>query len=180
MTIEKRFASSSQKVAGRLLSGLAVPYNQEARIGEFTEIFTPGSMTRTLADRTGKRDVVAITDHDASALLGRVSSGTLKLTETARGVEFELELPPTSLGDEILALAQRGDLGGVSFGFLPLAEQWDGDKRVVTEADLYEISIVRAHSAYDNAGTLSVRSLQQKAQQDYRRSLYLHYLGGAR
>jgi HK97 family phage prohead protease len=180
MTIEKRVAAAPfQQVTGRTLSGYAVLYGVETRIGDFTESFAAGSLTQTLANRDGKRDIVALADHDASALLGRVSSGTLKLKEDARGLAFELDLPPTLLGDEILALAQRGDLGGVSFGFIATADDWQGDRRTVTQADLFEISIIRSHAAYhDTASTLSIRSLHANAEQDLRRRLYAIYLGG--
>jgi HK97 family phage prohead protease len=181
-TIEKRLAPAGyqQAVTGRTLSGYAVLYNVEARIGDMTESFAPGSMTKTLANRQPGRDIVALVDHDLSSLLGRVSSGTLKLTEDQRGVRFDIDIPRSALGDEILALQARGDLGGVSFAFRATDQSFDGDKRVVKEAELYEISIIKAFSAYPNGDTLSVRSLHQQAANDLRRQLYTHYLGGAR
>ncbi len=181
--IEKRFASSA-KVEGRTLSGVAVPYDQEARIADFRERFAAGSMRTTIANRDGKRDVVALVDHRADQLLGRQSSGTLKLTETARGIEFELSVPPTALGDEILALQARGDLGGVSFGFIATAEDWQGDLRTILLADLYEISIIRTHSAFDNGGTLCLRAMAadagegEGAEAYMRRAYYIAMLAG--
>ncbi|NTF48508.1 HK97 family phage prohead protease [Rhizobium rhizogenes] len=179
-TIEKRLAVEGlQAKTGRTLSGYAIMYGVESRIGDFTESFAPGSVTKTLRDRPNQRDIVGLVDHDASQLLGRQASGTLRLQDTPKGLAFEIDLPPTPLGDEVLALAQRGDLGGVSFGFIATAEDWQGDKRTVKEAQLLEISIIKAHAAYqDTASTLSIRSLHANAESDLRKRLYLHFLGG--
>ena len=181
-TIEKRLAPAAyqQTVTGRTLSGYAALYGVEARIGDFTESFAPGSMAKTLANRPAGRDIVALVDHDTSSLLGRTGSGTLRLQSDAKGLRFELDVPETPLGDEILALQGRSDLGGISFGFVATGESWQGTKRTVTEAELFEISIIRAFSAYPNGDTLSVRSLHQQAANDLRRQLYVTYLGGAR
>lgn len=179
-TIEKRLAASDfSAVKGRTLSGYAVQYGVESRIGDFTESFASGSVRKTITDRPDQRDIVGLADHNSSELLGRTSSGTLRLNEDARGLAFEIDLPPTPLGDEILALAARKDLGGVSFAFIPIAEEWSGDKRTVTEAQILEISIIRAHAAYaSTASTLSVRSMCQQAEQSLRQHMYLHYVGG--
>ena len=51
----------------------------------------------------------------------------------------------------MLALASRGDLGGMSFGFRPVAEDWrDGGKtRELRAVELVEISVVSAWPAYE-------------------------------
>ncbi len=52
---------------------------------------------------------------------------------------------------DMLALASRGDLGGMSFGFRPVAEDWrDGGKtRELRAVELVEISVVSAWPAYE-------------------------------
>ena len=57
-------------------------------------------------------DILALVDHDAGRLLARTSSGTLRLGTDSRGLHFELDLPETTLGRDVLALAERRDLGG--------------------------------------------------------------------
>ena len=63
-------------------------------------------------------------DHDRYARAGAHSrvarSGS---SEDSNGLAFELSVPDTSAGRDVLALAERGDLGGMSFGFLVI-ERW--------------------------------------------------------
>src|SRR5262249_44528598 len=96
--------------------------------------------------------------HDPTRLLARTKSGTLRLTEDRQGLAFELDLPATTLGADMLALASRGDLGGMSFGFRSVDEDWQppgmtlsGKKRTreLRAVELVEISVVSAWPAYE-------------------------------
>ena len=49
----------------------------------------------------------------------------------------------------MLALAERGDLGGHSFAFIPMDERWDGERRKLASVDLHEISVVQRWPAYE-------------------------------
>ena len=53
-------------------------------------------------------------------------------------------MPDTQPGRDVLALAERGDLGGMSFGFtVPKdGERWRGKKRELVQIALREISVV--------------------------------------
>lgn len=44
----------------------------------------------------------------------------------------------------LVALADRGDLGGMSFGFIATDEAWQGDTRELRAVDLREISVVQS------------------------------------
>jgi HK97 family phage prohead protease len=57
----------------------------------------------------------------------------------------------------VLALAERGDLGGMSFAFVPLDEHWDGDRRELHSVSLREVSVVSAWPAYERT-EVSARS----------------------
>lgn len=81
--------------------------------------------------------------------MARTKSGTLRLAEDSQGLEFDLSLPDTSAGRDVLALAERGDLGGMSFAFLPVDEEWNGERRTLKAVNLLEISVVNAWPAYD-------------------------------
>jgi len=96
------------------------------------------------------RDVVALVDHDPKAVLGRTRTRTLRLAEDTRGLAFELDLPDTTTGRDVLTLAERGDIGGMSFGFNVRAggETRDGQRRELRSLDLMEISVVHAFPAY--------------------------------
>lgn len=136
-------------VKGRRLEGYAALFDTEARIGgRFTEIIRPGAFRASLA--TGG-DLLALVDHDPARVLARTRSGTLRLSEDARGLAFDLDLPDTQAARDVLALAERGDLGGASFGFTvpPGGDEWTGDRRELRTVDLFEVSIVAAWPAYD-------------------------------
>lgn len=160
MDLERRFTSSAT-VEGRQLVGLAAPYGSEAKIADFRETIAPGAFTRTLAEN---RDILCLADHDPARVLGRTKSGTLQLREDERGLRFELQVPDTSTGRDLRALAERGDLGGVSMGFIATRDSWDGELRTLHEVELHEISIVAAHPAYPTT-TVSLRSRQAAALQ---------------
>jgi HK97 family phage prohead protease len=145
--LEKRGASAPQ-AQGRKLTGYAAVFDQPAEIAGFVEVIKPGAFAASLA---AGRDIVALVDHQPSKILGRTRSGTLRLREDAKGLAFEIDVPDTSAGRDLLALAERGDLGGCSFGFtVPEGGQrWDqGKRREITRAVVHEISIVHAWPAY--------------------------------
>jgi HK97 family phage prohead protease len=146
--IERRGAAVELRPAGRRLEGYAAVFDSETRIADFTEVIRPGAFRGSLS---GSRDVLALMDHDPSKVLARTRSGTLRLSEDPRGLHFELSLPDTQAGRDALTLAERGDLGGMSFGFLPAAggENWDGRRRELRAVDLFEVSVVSAWPAYD-------------------------------
>jgi HK97 family phage prohead protease len=143
------------RAAGRRLEGLAAVFDQEADLSGFREVIRRGAFRRSL--KSG--DVLALVDHDRSKLLARTRSGTLRLEEDARGLVFSIDLPDTQPGRDVLALAERGDLGGMSFGFtVPKGgETFDGDTRELIDIDLREISIVSAWPAYEGT-SVSARS----------------------
>ncbi|UGB25570.1 HK97 family phage prohead protease [Methylorubrum sp. B1-46] len=142
---ERRSASIEVRAKGRRLEGHAALFGVEARIGTFSETIRAGAFKDSLG-----RDVLALVDHDPSRVLARTRSGTLRLAEDTRGLAFDLDVPDTSIGRDILALAERGDLGGMSFGFTasPGGEAWSGEKRELRAVTLFEISVIQALPAY--------------------------------
>jgi HK97 family phage prohead protease len=156
MELERR-SFGEVRAVGRVLHGVAVPFGKSADIaGMFSETFMPGSFSATLAKGS---DVAALADHQPEMLLGRLRSGTLRLSETATGLQYEIDLPSTSLGNDIQELARRGDLSGVSVGFVVDAQSWPDPKtRRIEAATLHEVSVLRgALPAYD-ATTIALRS----------------------
>ncbi|MCT8992045.1 HK97 family phage prohead protease [Chelativorans sp. SCAU2101] len=144
----ERRASLELRAKGRRLEGYAALYGVDTRISDFTEVILPGAFTDTL--REG-RDVLALADHDPKAVLARTRSGTLRLSEDSRGLHFDLDVPNTSIGRDLLELAERGDIGGMSFGFTvrDKGERWTDNRRELRAVNLHEISIVSAWPAYE-------------------------------
>lgn len=131
--LERRSASEIA-VTGRTLSGYAIIFHEPANLGAFTEIVEPGAVDRTLREQL---DVRALADHDATArgVLGRVSAGTLRLAKDARGLRFEVDLPDTSVGRDLLESVTRRDVRGASFRFeviKPGGERWEQRSGVLT------------------------------------------------
>ncbi|MCK1600830.1 HK97 family phage prohead protease [Bradyrhizobium sp. 166] len=127
------------------ISGFAISWNRPAIIaGVFEERFARGAFDKHLAQNP---DVAALWAHDPSRPLGRVSNGRLKLRSDAIGLYYSLEPDPDApLGQEALATVGNGTVTEVSVSFTPVVEEWtdDGDipKRLITEAKLFEISLV--------------------------------------
>ena len=171
----ERRAAVELRAAGRRLEGYAAVFGVEARIGSFTETIRVGAFRASLLSG---RDCPALVDHDASALLARTSSGTLRLAEDARGLAFSLDVPDTQLGRDVLTLAERRDLGGCSFAFKTNDEAWPtADRRELRAVELIEISIVHAWPAYDQT-TVSARSRARSVALDdaHRRRRFLELL----
>jgi HK97 family phage prohead protease len=166
--LEIRRAAEVRTAAGRRLEGYAAVFNTEARIGDFSETVRPNAFRASLLSGA---DVLALVDHDPGRLLARRSSGTLRLSEDARGLAFDLDLPDTTLGRDVLALAQRGDLGGMSFGFRVTDENWPArDQRELRAVDLAEISVVHAWPAYSGT-TVAARAQDGRLAALHRRRL---------
>ena len=159
-SFEKRGYAAEIRTKGRRLEGYAATFGNPAIIGgRFTETIAKGAFSGSIRSRV---DVLALVDHDPSRVLARTRSGTLRLSEDSRGLAFDLDIPDTQAGRDVLALAERGDLGGMSFGFTALDEQRDGDKRELRAVELHEISIVLAWPAYDGT-VIQARSQSQSA-----------------
>lgn len=160
----ERRAAIELRAAGRRLEGYAAVFDSPARIGRFIEIVRPGAFRASLEARG---DVLALVDHDPSRLLARTGSGTLRLAEDSRGLAFEIDLPETQLGRDVLALAERRDLGGMSFSFRTKAEAWPSrDRRELRALELIEVSVVQAFPAY---GGTSVQARSRAAGALHRR-----------
>lgn len=168
MNIEKR-AAHSVAAEGRKLTGYAAVFGQEARIADFSETISVGAFGASLRSGT---DILALADHDPKRVLARTKSGTLRLSEDSTGLRFELDVPDTTVGRDILALAQRGDLGGMSFGFtVPEGgEHWQGDKRELRAVTLHEVSVVQSFPAYEGT-SVSARARQNRTEADRRIAL---------
>ena len=95
----------------------------------------------------------------SSDLLGRQSSGTLRLGIDSQGLEFDVDIPNTSYGADIRELVGRGDLTGASFGFVPGEDDWsrtrDGRQlRTHTSVSrLVDVSVV-SFPAYEGASVM--------------------------
>lgn len=152
--VERRVAielrAGGDKKSPRLVGHAAIFNSPSQDLGGFTEIVLPGAFTRTLKT---DRDPLALVQHMPQLVLGRRSAGTLRLTQDAKGLAFEIDVPDTTTARDLLVSVERGDVRGASFAFSTPAggDRWEmrGDKvvRELIDVDLHEITIT-AQPAY--------------------------------
>jgi uncharacterized protein len=68
-------------------------------------------------DALNRDDVRGLFNHDSSMLLGRMGAKTLRLAVDQTGLRYEIDMPDTSTGNDVMALIRRGDIFGSSFSF---------------------------------------------------------------
>jgi len=157
---------------GRIVTGYAAVFNSPTRLWEeLDEVIAPGAFATAISDS----DVRCLFDHDWGKVLGRTKSGTLKLEEDDHGLRFEVELPKTSVADDLIESMNRGDINQCSFGFWPTKESFDYSAtpvvRTIEEVELYEVSIVSLPAYEDTEATLSRSKSQMKAEFEKRKKL---------
>src|SRR2546429_1600764 len=98
------------------LGGYAAKYGVRSHVigNQFREVINSGAFDRVLRSNP---DTVALINHNTNLVLGRTTSGTLRLLSDAVGLAFDLDLPNTSYANDLYASVQRGDINGCSFGF---------------------------------------------------------------
>lgn len=150
--IEKReFRMESAEYEGETIRGYAAVYNSDSEwMGGFYEQIAKGAF-----DDVMDNDTRAYFNHDENLLLGRVSSGTLRLSSDERGLYYEVDLPNTSYAKDLVELMKRGDVNQSSFAFLIESDRWeerDGKTYRIIEkvSRLLDVSPV-AQPAYPDA-----------------------------
>jgi len=95
--------------------------------GSFRERIAKGAFKRILRSNP---DVVCNFNHNPDAVLGRTTSGTLRLREDDKGLAFECDLPNTTAGRDVWESVRRGDLCAMSFAFQlgERMEDWDEEE----------------------------------------------------
>lgn len=145
VTLDTKTVNRSAGASIGVACGYAIRYGEASHAMRGSlEIIEPGAATRSL---NSDRDVTALFEHERVMLLGRRSSGTLRLQEDNDGLYYEIDLPDTTVGRDLAALLQRGDITGSSFGFLEPKQRWAENEhgypvRHVTELTLDHISPV--------------------------------------
>ena len=108
----------------------------------------------------GMPDVIVPRDHDPGRLLGRTSSGTASVFETARGLEYWVDPPDTEEGRSLVVLVRRKDVRGSSFAFIPATVDWTEEEtrilRTVRKVKaLYDVSPVTNPAYPESTATMS-------------------------
>lgn len=147
---------------------LSLPLWRDHRTGKpVRERFVRGSFAQAL---DGGADVKVYLEHDRGQLLGRTTSGTLRIQEDAEGLAYEFDVPDTQPGRDLLTLVRRRDIHGSSFGFSvgESGQEWDETDeaiiRTVVEVERLDHQAPTVDPAYP-ASQLSERSVQELQQE---------------
>jgi uncharacterized protein len=158
-----RFAADSE--AGTV-SGYGAVFNQI--VPYFNELVRPGAFSKTISEhRTAGTPIVMLWAHDPSAPIGKWT-----VSEDEHGLRAEGQvLKSVEKGREALALVSAGIVTGLSIGFRArAAERGDKGIRVITDAQLEEISLV-AFPAAPGARVTGVRSSTASFEQAIRAAI---------
>jgi HK97 family phage prohead protease len=143
----------------RTIAGYAAVFNSDAVIGgQFRERILPGAFGDAV-----EGDVAALYNHDSGAVLGRTTAGTLRLREDDHGLAIEVDLPNTTVANDLRENLRLKNIRGMSFGFnVPKGgDSWDFESempvRTISKLDVAEVSVV-TFPAYD-ATEVALRSL---------------------
>ena len=145
------------------IRGYAAVFNTLSEdLGGFREQISTGAF----ADAMGSSDVRALINHDPNLVLGRNTSGTLKMREDITGLYAEITPPDTQAARDLVELMKRGDVSQMSFAFTVGKEDqaWTRDGsgpwlRTIKRVNrLYDVSVV-TYPAYP-ATSAAVRALE--------------------
>lgn len=151
----------------RTVSGYAATFT-EYDMGEFTERIAPSAF-----DNLNEQDVRALYNHDPNNILARYNrgKGTLSLSADASGLQYQFDLPTTTLGNDIKEMLKRGDISQSSWSFTVAEQEWDvrGEKpvRTITRVGkIYDVSLVTYPANPDTSVALrSLEAAQKEAEQ---------------
>lgn len=147
MKLEIRFAALSG-VEGRTLSGLALPFGVETRIGRMRERFARGSVQSS-------GEAILNVQHDRGRAIAREPE-TLTFEVRASGLFMRATLPETREADDVLTLVRNGILRGLSVEFLARRESMVANVREIRAATVYGLAVVD-RGQYSDA-SVSVRA----------------------
>jgi len=122
--------------------GYAAKYGKwSLDLGGFVERIKDGAFD----DAIKNCDIRALKNHDVNLLLGRTSSGTLKLESNTVGLHFEIDAPNTTTGKDLVEEIRRKDITGCSFSFTTEEQEW----KYLSEGKPAERTIIKIGQLFD-------------------------------
>jgi HK97 family phage prohead protease len=119
------FRAADTEGESRTVIGSAAVFNVTADLRWYKEMIAPEAFDEVLADPN--HEVVALFNHDNNLVLGRRSSGTLKVYKEGNSLKYEFEAPNTTAGNDLLVMLKRGDIKHSSFQFEVSEQKWTYD-----------------------------------------------------
>ena len=137
MSTERRYSNTEFRLEGRKLTGTALRYGEVSP--SHRERFEPGSIR--LAE-----SVHLDLHHDPERAVAWMPGGGMELRCDDAGVHLSADLPPIPAADRALAEIRAGTATGLSVEFRAIKDRREGDIRVIGEAVVSGIGIVRSPS----------------------------------
>jgi len=141
------------------ISGYAAVFDSPSKIigGVFVE-----TIEKRAFEGVDLSNTFLLYNHNLNDVLGNTKSETLSLRVDETGLQFRATLPETQLGKDTFELIKRGDVSGVSFGFLVKSDTWNTkvspEERTIKQfKEVREISIT-PFPAYEDT-RVSARAL---------------------
>jgi len=164
---ERQFRLESAEYEGQTIRGYAAVYGMDSEwMGGFYEQIEAGAFDNVMND-----DVRAYYNHDENRLLGRVSSGTLRISTDKKGLYYEVDLPNTTYANDLIKLMKRGDVNQSSFAFLIEKDRWEQRNgttyRVIEKVSrLFDVSPVAQPAYPDATSELKKRDLETESEEE--------------
>lgn len=180
-----KYETREEQDGQKVIAGYFVVFNSE------TELW-PGayeSISEEAFDNTLSNDIRALTNHDATLVLGRNKSGTLKLSKDSRGLWGEISINEKDTDAlNLYERVRRGDVDQCSFGFNILDEEteWRDDgtvKWTLKKVDLHEVSVC-TFPAYEDTGVQArhreVEQYREKQAEQWKHDITSRLKGGCK
>lgn len=128
--LERRFIQLEIRAAGDddkpVIEGDGAVFDVETVVGRswwaYRERIKPGAFTRVLSESP---DVIGAFNHDWTFVLGRTTSGTLRLEQTDKALRYAIDInPDDSQAMSVWQKVKRGDVTQSSFAFTVRSETW--------------------------------------------------------
>ena len=148
-----------------VIRGYAAVYNSDSQdLGGFVERILPGAFDEVLGSNP---DVFGKYNHER--VIGRTSSGTMRLFSDARGLRYEIS-PPRSAAD-VVELIERNDVRGSSFAFRTKGdkERWYKDERGRMVREIRGFDFLGDAGPVDNPAYLATETYVSKRALDMAR-----------
>jgi len=130
-------------------------------LGGFREKIKSGAFDEAL--KRDDADVRALKNHDSNLILGRTTSGTLRLNTNSVGLQVEIDPPDTNTGRDTVEEIRRKDITGMSFAFTTAEDDWkyleDGnvERTIIKVGELFDVGPV-TYPAYPDT-SVAARSM---------------------
>lgn len=172
--LERRFVKGANVRAKQgdkpTIEGYGAVFGQDYVLYEdssyrIVERIMPGAFSRVLDE---KQDTRCLFNHNADHVLGRTTNSTLRMTQDDSGLHYENDMDMrTTIGQNVQAFVDRGDVTGCSFAFTVSKQSWRDEQlegrtistREIEEIDnLYDVGPV-TYPAYDGT-SVSARAAE--------------------